>query len=461
MFECYTWDLTENAVPILPIIESDFDAFLKKQDQFVQNWLSQTDFVAKPSQVCLLPDEKGNLDAVLIGTHDLKDIWLLGSLALTLPYGDYFLDANVDDHVLQQMCMGWGLGAYQYTRYKAPERKPACLVLPKNCDAAVLENTVEAIYLVRDLINTPAEDMMPFDLVEISKLLAEHYDAHFNCYMEEDVLSDLFPGTVAVGMGSMNQSVVIDLNWGDEKAPKVTIIGKGVCFDSGGLNLKSTASMASMKKDMGGAACAIGLAKMIMAAHLPIQLRLLIPAVENLVSSDAYKPGDVITMRNTKTVEVTNTDAEGRLILADALIEAQKDPQDLVIDFATLTGAARVALGPQIAAMFTNRDALAQEITAFAQQEKEPVWRMPLYEPYADWLKSDIADLANSSKEPYAGAITAALFLKAFVKDETPWVHFDIMGANTETNPGRPKGGEAFLLRTLFSYLRHRYSARH
>jgi len=271
----------------------------------------------------------------------------------------------------------------------------------------------------------------------------------------------MYPAIFTVGRASYNSPRLIDIQWGDKKAPKLTLVGKGVCFDTGGLNLKPNNGMLLMKKDMGGAAHVLGLAKMIMQANLPVCLRVLIPAVENAISGDSFRPGDIITMRNGKTVEITDTDAEGRLILADALVEACSEKPDLLIDFATLTGAARVAVGTEIAALFTNNDILAKSIASFAQQNNDPIWRMPLYRDYLRLLDSQVADMTNCANTSYGGAITAAVFLQEFLDAEIPWMHFDIMAWNVLPRPGHPVGGEAMGLRAVFEYLRQRFSAQH
>jgi leucyl aminopeptidase len=461
MSHCYVTEMTETTTPITPILTDQFDDWLDEQPAEIENWVVQTGFKAKPGQVCTLPDKIGDFHHALVGVKDLNDMWSFAGLPFSLPPRNYYLDVELDDYLLQQMIIAWGLGAYQFTRYKNPEKFPGRLYIPKNSDLATIENVVTAIYFVRDLINMPSDDMTPYDLSDVSGILAEQFCATITHVADDSALLKKYPATFMVGRGSGCQSQVIDLIWGEESAPKVTLIGKGVCFDSGGLILKTPAGMKSMKKDMAGAAHVLGLARMIMAANLPIRLRVIIPAVENSVSSDAYHPGDIITYRNGKTVEVTNTDAEGRLILADALIEAGTDNPELIIDFATLTGAAVVALGDELPAMFVNNEELAQDVKAFAAQEQDPVWRLPLYGAYRDMLKSDIADLVNSTEKRGAGAITAALFLQEFVAPNIPWLHFDIMAWNDETKPGKPKGADAVLLRTLFSYLRQRYSARH
>ena len=315
---------------------------------------------------------------------------------------------------------------------------------------------VAGIYRVRDLVNTPAEDMMPEHLSDAVKTMAGEFNAKVAEIVGDALLKKNFPAIHAVGRAASHAPRLIDLRWGKSNHPKLTLVGKGVCFDSGGLDLKPASGMRLMKKDMGGAAHAIGLAHMIMSAGLPVRLRMLVPAVENAVSGNAYRPGDVVTSRKGLSIEIDNTDAEGRVILCDALTEAAAETPDLVIDFATLTGAARVALGTDLPAMFCNHDQVAQGLADSAASVHDPVWRLPLYRPYRELIDSPIADIVNSGG-PYGGAITAALFLQDFVPAATPWVHFDLMAWNLRSRPGRPEGGEAMGLRAILDYLRVRY----
>ena len=354
--------------------------------------------------------------------------------------------------------IAWGLQSYQFSRYKKSDIKIPKLVLHESADSATIENTVAAIHLVRDLINTPTENMGPAQLATATKNLSDEYGGSFNQTIGEQLLQDNFPAIHAVGRASVYEPRLLDLRWGDSSHPKLTLVGKGVCFDTGGLDLKPTAGMRLMKKDMGGAAHVLGLAKMIMAAKLPVQLRVLIPAVENSIAGNAYRPGDIISSRKGSTIEIGNTDAEGRVVLADALFEAIQEKPELIIDFATLTGAARVALGFDVAAMFTNDDDVATGLMAAANEQQDPMWRLPLHAGYRTLIDTPIADISNSGSSPQAGAITAALFLQHFVGDDIPWVHFDLMAWNTATRPGRPEGGEAMALRAVFAYLSDRFS---
>jgi leucyl aminopeptidase len=316
---------------------------------------------------------------------------------------------------------------------------------------------VQAITLVRDLINTPAEDMMPEHLAQAMITLAQAFNAHVEQVVGDSLLDQNFPTIHAVGRASTHPPRLLELRWGKESAPKLTLVGKGVCFDSGGLDLKAANNMRLMKKDMGGAAHVMGLAHRVMSTGLPVRLRVLVPTVENAVAGNAFRPGDVIRSRKGLTIEIDNTDAEGRLILCDALATGAADNPDLMIDFATLTGAARVALGTEIPVFFCNTDEVAAGLMATAETEHDPIWRLPLHAPYRELLDSKIADIANSAGAPYGGAITAALFLQEFVPAGIPWVHFDIMAWNTKSRPGRPEGGEAMGLRAVFRYLCQRF----
>ncbi len=320
-----------------------------------------------------------------------------------------------------------------------------------------MRQQVAGLYQVRDLVNTPAEDMNPEHLAAAVRDTARAFGARVREIAGDALLARNFPAIHAVGRAASHAPRLIDLRWGRSTHPKITLVGKGVCFDSGGLDLKTASGMRLMKKDMGGAAHALGLAHMIMRARLPVRLRLLIPAVENAVAGNAYRPGDVLASRKGLSIEIDNTDAEGRVILCDALTEAAAESPELIIDFATLTGAARVALGTDLPAMFCNRDEVAQCLADSASAVRDPVWRLPLHRPYRELIDSRIADIANSASGPYAGAITAALFLEDFVSADTPWIHFDLMAWNIRSRPGRPEGGEAMGLRAVFDYLHKRY----
>lgn len=448
---------TAGCISLIPVVETEFAAWLEQQAAPLRHWLAATGFKARPGQFSPIPTADGHVQTVVVGIGRIDDLWALGSLPASLPEGDYALDAGCEPEQLHRLSLGWALGAYQFTRYKAAKRSPARLALAPACDAERIERFVAAIALVRDLINTPAEDMMPEQLAATIQELGQTFGASVAQLVGDELLAQNYPLIHAVGRASVHPPRLLDLRWGDPSHPKVTLIGKGVCFDSGGLDLKPSSAMRLMKKDMGGAATALGLARLIMSSGLPVRLRVLVAAVENAVAGNAFRPGDILRSRQGLTVEIHNTDAEGRLILADALAEAGSERPELMIDFATLTGAARVALGTDMPALFCNDEALANGLLATAAQEQDPLWRLPLHRPYRDMLDSKIADLANASESSFAGAITAALFLQEFVPTDLPWVHFDLMAWNLKSQPGRPEGGEAMGLRALFTWLEQRY----
>jgi leucyl aminopeptidase len=358
---------------------------------------------------------------------------------------------------------GWMLGQHRFTEYKSkadPDRGARILLTREAADIDHSVRLAEATALVRDLVDTPAADMGPPELQAAVRSLAKEYGAKVEV-TAGDALTQGFPMIAAVGRGATGERAprLIELHWGKDSAPRLAIVGKGVCFDSGGLDIKPASGMRLMKKDMGGAAHALALAKLVMAAKLPVRLHLLIPAVENSVSAASYRPGDVLSSRKGLKVEIDNTDAEGRLVLGDALARAGEEEPQLIVDFATLTGAARVALGPDLPAMFANDDDLAADIEAAAKDVTDPVWRMPLWDGYDEMLKSDLADLSNSADSPMAGAVTAALFLRRFAPEGVPWAHFDTFAWRPSAKPGRPKGGEAMGLRAAFAMLQSRFSA--
>ncbi|HSW69424.1 MAG TPA: leucyl aminopeptidase family protein [Gammaproteobacteria bacterium] len=457
MLNCFTTQHSKKVIPIVILTLEEFSSWLSKQNMFTKNWIRSVGFKAEAGITCLLPDLSGKLTQVLCGVSDIKNFWSVGNLSVTLPEGHYIFTSDLKNFVYTDFAMAWGLGAYQFSRYKKSSKKIAQLVLPKNFQPDLINNIVESIYYVRDLINTPTDDMGPSELAIAAKQLGKRYQAKFKEIAGNDLLKQNFHCIHTVGRASDDAPRLLDLRWGNKQHPKITLVGKGVCFDTGGLDLKPSSAMLLMKKDMAGAAHVLGLARMIMEAKLPINLRVLIPAVENAVAGNAYRPGDVIKSRKGLTVEIGNTDAEGRLVLADALTEAVSDQPDLLIDMSTLTGAARIAVGTDISAMFSNDDGLANHLVNCGIKESDPIWRLPLFDGYRDMLNSSVADINNCSPDAYAGAITAALFLKEFVPDEIPWAHFDIMAWNLRSRPGRPQGGEAMGLRALFNYLLERY----
>ena len=448
---------TPGCIPLIPVAESEADAWLERQDETVRRWLTATGFKMKPGSFNWVPGLDGRPQAVVVGVGNPNDFWALGGLPGSLPEGDYTIEAALEPRQLERLTLGWALGAYQFTRYKAPKRAPARLALDPACNAERIQRQVDAVTLVRDLVNTPAEDLMPEHLAEAMQALGREFGASVEQIVGDDLLVNNYPAIHAVGRASVHPPRLLDLRWGDPTHPKITLVGKGVCFDSGGLDLKPSSAMRLMKKDMGGAATALGLARLIMSAGLPARLRVLVAAVDNAVAGNAFRPGDVLRSRRGLTIEIHNTDAEGRLILCDALAEAASEQPEVIIDFATLTGAARVALGTGVPALFCNDEPLAAGLLAAAEREQDPIWRLPLHQPYRELLDSKIADLANATEASYAGAITAALFLKEFVPDGIPWAHFDLMAWNLKTQPGRPEGGEAMGLRAVFGWLEQRF----
>lgn len=415
---------------------------------------------ARTGGALVLPDAEGRIAGVLAAPPQADDPYgplHLGALARSLPGGAYRLVAGDGDERLAGL--GWALGGYRFSRYRAAEDERPTLHLADAAAATEAHRQARGVYLARDMINTPASDMGPEEIAGAAETLAGEYGAAYRVTVGDALLAENFPTIHAVGRASPRAPRLAEFTWGDAAAPKVTLVGKGVAFDTGGLDLKSPANMALMKKDMGGAANVLGLAQLLMSAGAPIRLRVLIPAVENAVSGAAFRPGDVITSRKGLRVEINNTDAEGRLILCDALALADEEAPDLLIDMATLTGAARVALGPDLAPMYTNDDDLAGRAEAAGRAGCDPVWRMPLWQPYAAWLKPEVGEIDNApSGRPGAGSITAALFLSRFVEAAKTWAHFDIYGWSQETRPRGVKGGEAYAIRALDAVIRERYA---
>jgi len=385
---------------------------------------------------------------------DRKDPFLPGRLPQHLPDGVYRF-AN-EPHDARLAALAFALGLYSFTRYRKADARSIKLDLPQSVDRAELDRIVEGVTLARDLINTPANDMGPAQLEQAARKLASRHGATINAIVGDELLTQNFPLVHAVGRAAAGAPRLIDMSWGDSKHPRVTLAGKGVCFDTGGLDIKADASMLNMKKDMGGAATALALAHMIMARGLKIRLRVIIPAVENSIAGSSFRPRDIYTSRKGITVEIGNTDAEGRLVLADALTLGDEDKPDLIADFATLTGAARVALGPDVPPFFTDDDALAAEFMRHGVAENDPVWRLPLWRPYESMLDSKVADLNNVGAGGHGGAITAALFLRRFV-DAPSWLHLDIFAWTPSAKPGRPEGAELQSARALCAMLAARY----
>ena len=418
-------------------------------------WVSQNGFSGKPGQMVKLPDEDGSLAAVLYSPSDKGTDMSTGTLASKLPKGRYQLLGDFGDPHLASL--GWLLGAYTFDRYRKNSSDQAELVLPEAVDKRKLLREAEAAFLARDLINTPTSDLGPDELESEIRRLAKQNAATVTCVKGDALIKKNFPMIHAVGRASSNAPRLIDLKWGNPKHPKLTLVGKGVVFDTGGLNIKPGNSMALMKKDMGGAANTIALAKMVMEAKLPVRLRLLVPTVENAISGNAFRPGDILPSRKGISVEIGNTDAEGRLILADAMALADEEKPDLMIDMATLTGAARVALGPDLPPFYTHDEELAGKLAATSMKVQDPLWHMPLWEPYQKMLSSRVADVNHISAGGFAGSITAALFLSRFVEHASSWVHLDIFGWVPADKPWAKVGGEAQGIRALYKVIEDRY----
>ncbi|MCC7273589.1 MAG: leucyl aminopeptidase family protein [Alphaproteobacteria bacterium] len=444
-------------VTIVPVAESGFDAWLSGLSPASRQWVAANALKAEAGKHLALPAAGGGIAEIVAVYDEGQPLWALGGLPDTLPEGDYRLPVGMAPALATAFAAGWAIGSYAFTRYRKRRRAPARLVWPEGADRAEATRLAEAVWLVRDLVNTPAEGLGPADLAAAAAALGKRHGAAVRILTGDELLAANYPMVHAVGRGSARPPCLVDLTWGDPAAPKVTLVGKGVCFDSGGYDLKPASGMKLMKKDMGGAANVLGLASLVMAAGRKVRLRVLVPAVENLVSGNAFKPLDVIATRKGITVEIGNTDAEGRLILCEPLTEADGENPALLIDMATLTGAARVALGPELPAMYSNDDGLAADILAASAAVHDPLWRLPLWKPYRKLLDSNIADINNVSESPFAGSITAALYLQEFVSRTTPWVHFDLYAWNNAVRPGRPEGGEAQAIRALDKVIADRF----
>ena len=442
------------ATPVTLVTAAGFEDWLREQSERARALVAAQGFKGAAESLLILPGDAPGDWSVVAGVAAELTPWSFASAAAKLPAGRYRCTGAIGPAGL-----GWLLAQHRFTRYKKADGDLGPRVLLSSEPAAITETVrlAEATALVRDLVDTPAADMGPAELAEAVTEVARAFGASVTITKGEALLDDNFPAIHAVGRAASRPPRLIDLKWGDPAHPKLTLIGKGVTFDTGGLNLKTGGGMAAMKKDMGGAAHALALARLVMQAGLPVHVRLIIPAAENSVSADAMRPGDILASRAGKTIEVTNTDAEGRLVLCDALTLAGEDPPALIIDFATLTGAARVALGPQLPALFANDEALASDFEAGAKASGDPLWRLPLWPGYRDMLKSNVADMVNSAEGGFAGAITAALFLEAFVPKDTPWAHFDTFAWTPSPKPGRPKGGEALGLRAAWEVVKARF----
>lgn len=457
MLDIFSADKDVKATPIWPVAAAAVDAWRRDHPGAAAAWAETAGFKGVSGSVLLLPGGAGGLDGALLGLGDGEDVLACGALSAALPPGIYRLcgDPAVPPDLAT---LGWALGAYTFGRYRADAKEWPKLVLPEGVDGEEVSHIARAVYLARDLVNTPANDMGPAELAAAVAKVAKAQGAECRIVEGEALRDQNYPMIHAVGRAGADAPRLIDMRWGKDTHPKVTLVGKGVCFDTGGLNLKPGGSMALMKKDMGGAANVLALASMVMAARLPVRLRVLIPAVENSVSGGAFRPGDVLQSRKGLTVEIGNTDAEGRLVLADALTDADAEEPDLLIDLATLTGAARAALGPDLPPYYTKDDAFAARLDEAARDVADPLWRLPLWQPYDAWLDSKIADLNNITENPFAGSVTAALFLNRFVERAKTYLHIDLYAWNPKPRPGRPVGGEAQAIRALYAVLKERYA---
>jgi leucyl aminopeptidase len=400
-----------------------------------------------------VPDSKGAVARVLAGVRDGDDPWALAALPQKLPRGRYALGKGPVSVAPEHDAFSWDLGSYLFTRYKRGTRKPSDLQLDGSTRVREGLELAHAVRLVRDLVNTPTEDMGPEDLSDVAREQAERFGGEFDEWVGDELLGQNFPAIHAVGRAAARPPRLLEINWGNPKHPRVAIVGKGVCFDTGGLDIKTAEGMRLMKKDMGGAAHAIALARLVMQRNLPVRLQMLVPAVENAISGNAYRPGDVLRTRKGHTIEIGNTDAEGRVVLCDALAYAVEQKPKTIIDFATLTGAARVALGPELPVLFANDEKLAAKLLGAAEAVRDPMWRLPLWRDYRRLFSSDVADFNNSGKSGFAGSIVGALFLDYFVPADIPWAHFDVYSWNDVSRPGRPMGGEAQGLRAVLEAL--------
>ena len=451
------------SLPLWFLTESELPRWLSLQPAPVASWIRAHAFQAEKHRALAYPNADGGVGGAVVGLGALRSVgelkvWHAAGLSDRLPAYTYHVANELRRDAATHLLTGWLMGAYRMTRYRsvAPTAARAVLVVPKEADRAYAEAAAAGSKLARDLINTPPNDMGPEELAAAATDLATHYGARSSVVMGDELRARDFHLIHGVGQGSPRPPRLIDFRWGDAGARKVTLVGKGVCFDTGGLDIKPSSGMLLMKKDMGGAACTLGLARMLMQLDAPVQLRVLIPAVENSVDGNSYRPSDVLRSKKGLTVEIGNTDAEGRLVLADALAEADVERPDLLIDMATLTGAARVALGPEIPAAFSTDENLLAALRLQGEEEADPIWPLPLWAGYDDELTSKIADLGNVSAAPFAGSIIGALFLKRFVTATPAWLHLDLYAWNAKDRPGRPVGAEAQCIRALYRLIRSR-----
>jgi leucyl aminopeptidase len=448
------------AVAITVVDRAAFQALVTELPAPTRHWLATLGFKGAADSYALVPGADGKLGQVFAGVEHAAHPFALSALPQALPEGDYVLSEQGLQLRPEQAALSWELGAYQFDLYKPRRRAPAALYLPADASAQRGIALATAISATRDLVNTPAEHMGPEELAQAAQLIAKQHGAKFKQIVGDALLKQNFPAIHAVGRASTRAPRLIELNWGNPKAPLLSIVGKGVCFDTGGLDIKPADGMRQMKKDMGGAANALGLAALVMAFKLPVRLQVLIPAVENSISGNAYRPGDVIKTRQGLHIEIGNTDAEGRVVLSDALAYASEHKPELIIDLATLTGAARVALGAQLPALFSKHFDTARDLVDLGLKLEDPMWHMPLWAPYKEGIASSIGDIVNTGRNALGGAINAALFLEYFVPEHQDWLHIDLFAWNDVARAGRPVGGEAQTIRTLLAYLEQRFSTK-
>lgn len=449
----------KKTTPIIPLYKDDLSSFVKGLGGAQKSYLDVKGFKGAAGQVELLFDDKGALEKVLLGlgAENKPMIYhVLGDVPSKLPEGTYHLEGELGDEF--DAALAWGLGSYHFGRYKPQDTKELrVLKLSKEIEADKLLNIASSVFMGRDLINIPANDLGPDIYEERIKLFAAQFKAKMNVIKGDALLVKNFPLIHTVGRAASQAPRLVELNWGKKSHPKITLVGKGICFDTGGLNLKPGSSMNLMKKDMGGSSTALTIASMIMGAKLPVNLRVLLPIAENNISGNAFRPGDVYPSRKGLSVEIENTDAEGRLVLADALALADEQEVDELFCFATLTGAARVGMGPDLPPFYTDDDEMAEGLVSSGQSVRDYMWRHPFWDPYDKWLNSKIADVNHISAGPFAGSITAALFLRRFVENAKSFAHFDIYGWTPKPLPGKPVGGEPQTARAVFDYLEKKY----
>lgn len=452
-----------DSIPLWLLYENEIEAWRAAQIPQVARWITEQNFKGEKHRVVLLPDSAGGLTAAVGGLGRRQgglSLWHAAGFVERLPPRRFHLAQQFTRDEATQLCLGFAYGGYRFDRYRAAKSEAASIEAPPNADVQFVALAAESLRMARDWINTPAQDLGPVELAAAARGLAERHQAAYQEWVGEGLLAANFPTVHAVGRASSQAPRLVELRFtprAGESYPRLTLVGKGVCFDSGGLDIKPASGMALMKKDMGGAAVVLALAHMLMSVNIRAELRVLIPAVENSVGGNAYRPGDVLTTRKGLTVEVGNTDAEGRLVLCDALAFADAEQPDLIVDFATLTGAARVALGPELPALFGNDEGIVRDLARVAAAEHDPLWPMPLWPGYEDELTGKIADLNNVAASPLAGAIFGALFLKRFVSESTHWVHIDLYAWNSKDRPGRGIGAEAQGVRGVYRYLVQRY----